>query len=332
MNLLPQQLEFYSQSTEHARGICREQDPSVAESTLGCWDLHMQPGEGAFGLVRDFLITPHLMLYTDDYQNSVQVLGATRADTFSLSFSLNCAPGSNFYGQEFDRPSAIAGFDSCVDVSLGAGQQLLVVIMDRERLRAELSEGCPDFSASLWSSGRFLLTPVASALASEALLQLLHRSRAEPIPPVIIEQEVLDITRELLSATSEEGAGKRPGLALRRRGYEKALQHLEGLSDAESIRMGQLSLEAGVSQRTLEYAFREYAGCSPRDFLKRRRYHKIRRNLLTAQEGASVQDIAARQGIFEFGRMAGEYRRMFGESPSDSLARRFSRESFAYSA
>lgn len=332
MDLLPQQLEFYSHSSECTRGICREQDPSVAESTLGCWDLHMQPAAGVFGMVRDFLITPRLLLYTDDYQSSLKVMGATRADTISISFALNSVPGSHFYGQDLQVVSALVGFDSCVDVSFGAGQRILVVMLDRALLRAELSEGCQDFPGILWSSERVSLPPVASDLASTAFLQLLHRSKVNSIPPSMIEQEVIDIVRELFGATSEREAGKRPELALRRRGYERALQYLERLPDAENVRMGQLSLAAGVSQRTLEYAFREYAGCSPRGFLKRRRYQKIRRNLLTAEEGASIQDIAARQGVFEFGRMAGEYRRMFGEKPSESLARRFSRVSFAYSA
>lgn len=329
---MPQQLEFYSRSSQYARGVCREQDPSVAGATLGCWDLHLQTGAGAFGMARDFLITPNVLLYTDDYQGQVKVMGATRADTFSLAFTLNQVSGTSLYGQEPSGRAALAGFDSCVDVTFGAGQRVLIVMLDRVLLEEFMSAGQLEIPDWLGAQDRLTLSPQASATAGSVFLRLLNRSAKERIPPAALEREVLQTVAGLLRASVTPAKGAGCALPLRRRGYERALQCLEVAADMEDVRVDQLSLAAGVSQRTLEYAFREFAGCSPREYLKRRRYHKIRRNLLTAEEGSSVQDIASRQGIFEFGRMAGEYRRMFGELPSESLARRRVRENFAYSA
>jgi len=80
---------------------------------------------------------------------------------------------------------------------------------------------------------------------------------------------------------------------------------------------------ARVSERTLRYAFRDELNLSPLDFLRRLRLHAARRELMDA-EGAlpRVTDVANRQGFLELGRFAADYRRLFGEVPSTTLAHR----------
>jgi AraC family ethanolamine operon transcriptional activator len=79
---------------------------------------------------------------------------------------------------------------------------------------------------------------------------------------------------------------------------------------------------AGVSERTLEYAFREQLGTTPVRFLKIRRLNRIRRELLDPDASArSVAEVAWRAGIYDPGRFAGDYRELFGELPSETLRR-----------
>jgi AraC family ethanolamine operon transcriptional activator len=78
---------------------------------------------------------------------------------------------------------------------------------------------------------------------------------------------------------------------------------------------------AGVSERTLEYAFRELVGVTPVRYLKLRRLNQVRRALRAPEAGArSVTEIALRAGFYDLGRFAGEYRALFGELPSQTLA------------
>jgi AraC family ethanolamine operon transcriptional activator len=78
---------------------------------------------------------------------------------------------------------------------------------------------------------------------------------------------------------------------------------------------------AGVSERTLEYAFREHVGVTPVRYLKLRRLNQVRRALRAPESaGASVTEIALRVGFYDLGRFAGEYRSLFGELPSRTLA------------
>ena len=86
------------------------------------------------------------------------------------------------------------------------------------------------------------------------------------------------------------------------------------------IQVSDLTVRAGVSERTLETAFKEYMGTTPSHYLQLRNLRQIRRALRTAESGEkTVTEILAACGEFEFGRFAARYRRMYGELPSQTL-------------
>ena len=63
---------------------------------------------------------------------------------------------------------------------------------------------------------------------------------------------------------------------------------------------------------------------SARDYLKLRRLHAVRRELMATGKGkAKVADIAYAHGFYELGRFASVYARQFGERPSETLGRTF---------
>lgn len=84
-----------------------------------------------------------------------------------------------------------------------------------------------------------------------------------------------------------------------------------------------LPLAMGTSRRELEYAFRETFAMSPRDFLEKIRLNAIRRELVRASGEMSrqVTTVALDHGISHLGRFPSLYRRLFGELPSETLAR-----------
>lgn len=79
---------------------------------------------------------------------------------------------------------------------------------------------------------------------------------------------------------------------------------------------------AGVSQRTLEYGFCDLLGVTPVRYLKVLRLNRVRQRLIKrTPECETVTSVALRFGFVDLGRFAGEYRRLFGERPSDTLRR-----------
>jgi AraC-like DNA-binding protein len=91
---------------------------------------------------------------------------------------------------------------------------------------------------------------------------------------------------------------------------------------AEPISPDKLARAARTSRRTLFRAFVEILGETPQSYIRRLRLHRIRHDLTSHAEGAcTVALIANEWGISELGRMAGRYRELFGELPSDTLCR-----------
>jgi transcriptional regulator GlxA family with amidase domain len=80
---------------------------------------------------------------------------------------------------------------------------------------------------------------------------------------------------------------------------------------------------AGVSERTLDYAFKEVMGLTPVAYLTRLRLHRVRKALLAATPGSTtVSAQALTWGFWHFGEFSRAYRACFGELPSQTLQRR----------
>ena len=87
--------------------------------------------------------------------------------------------------------------------------------------------------------------------------------------------------------------------------------------------MPELAAAAQVSERTLRLAFQERYGVGPIRYLRLRNLHRIHRALkATDSEEATVAEILLQHGEWEFGRVAGRCRGLFGELPSETLRRK----------
>jgi AraC family transcriptional regulator, ethanolamine operon transcriptional activator len=90
----------------------------------------------------------------------------------------------------------------------------------------------------------------------------------------------------------------------------------------EHVHVSDLCRATGVSERTLEYAFKEVVGQSPVAYLTRMRLHRVRAALVAGRPGSTrVSAEALRWGFWHFGEFSRAYRRCFGESPSETLKR-----------
>jgi len=75
-------------------------------------------------------------------------------------------------------------------------------------------------------------------------------------------------------------------------------------------------------ERTVELYFRQTLQMSPQSWHRKARMHLARKLLQQAQAtGQSISDVALRCGFDQFGRFSVEYRRLFGEKPSETLRR-----------
>lgn len=91
------------------------------------------------------------------------------------------------------------------------------------------------------------------------------------------------------------------------------LQEADGGTDIE-----QLCRELGVSRRTLQYSFQEQVGMNPVAYLRAQRLNGVRQML---KQGLGVTDAATAWGFWHFGHFSQEYKKLFGELPSETLRR-----------
>jgi AraC-like DNA-binding protein len=98
---------------------------------------------------------------------------------------------------------------------------------------------------------------------------------------------------------------------------EYALAHTD-----DHLFVSDLCRVAKVSERTLEYAFKEVMGLTPMTYLVRLRLHQVRQALLAATRGSTtVSAEALNWGFWHFGDFSRAYKECFGELPSDTLRR-----------
>jgi AraC-like DNA-binding protein/tetratricopeptide (TPR) repeat protein len=104
------------------------------------------------------------------------------------------------------------------------------------------------------------------------------------------------------------------------RGVRRALDAMHA-NIGRNWSVTELAVVAGVSGRTLQRQFLAFLGKTPRTALRDISFERARRKLLQGSPGAKVMDVALRCGFPHCGRFSVEYRRRYGETPSQTLKR-----------
>jgi len=113
----------------------------------------------------------------------------------------------------------------------------------------------------------------------------------------------------------------KPSFRRRERALRRAKEYLKEHAE-DPITVSDLHRATGVSERTLRYAFLEHFGVSPKTYLMATRLNGVRRQLYQVDPSSiTIADVANHWGFWHMGQFAADYRRLFGELPSETLAR-----------
>jgi len=90
---------------------------------------------------------------------------------------------------------------------------------------------------------------------------------------------------------------------------------------SEEITAVELCTLADCSQRWMEQSFKKRFGITPKKYVKYLRLSRLRRDLLQPDQAESqtVIDLASVYGFWHMGQLAADYRKVYGELPSDTL-------------
>ena len=90
---------------------------------------------------------------------------------------------------------------------------------------------------------------------------------------------------------------------------------------SEEITAVRLCTLADCSQRWLEHSFKKRFGVTPKKYVKYLRLSRLRQDLLspTHAKNQTVIELASVYGFWHMGQLAADYRKVYGELPSDTL-------------
>jgi AraC-like DNA-binding protein len=169
--------------------------------------------------------------------------------------------------------------------------------------------------------------PSPAAMAKLLRLHAVAGHLAEDAPAVIVQPEAARGLEQALfeAMVSCLGIGEVGEDRSALRQHAKIMRRFRRVVEEnpdQALFIPELCKAIGVSERTLRMCCQEQLGVSPKQYLILRRMHLVRRGLReSAPTATTVTETATRYGFWQFGRFAGEYKSIFGESPSITLGR-----------
>jgi AraC-like DNA-binding protein len=301
-------------------------EPCVHEQATAPWDNNITPlARGQYGQEVTSLAGPRLILYRESTRSRVRVQGLSPPDIFSFAVPLVTGTDTRWWGKAHHENGLPVTMPGGVHTEFSAGQQHLIALLDLKLLRECIPEDLLDAIAMAAQNHVLPTSQESISRLGAELNSMLNDIHANPqmlqhaAAVDAIEQDLLAAFRQHVDRSPP--IPKRVGRAVRQRGLQRAFQYIGAAAEAP-VSVSELCTAANVSQRTLEYGFRETFGISPLRFLQLRKFHKTRRDLLAADgRKTTVLDIAYANGFYQMGRFAVRYKALFNESPSITLMR-----------
>lgn len=307
----------------HWAASSRDAD-AQAQAQSGWRQHYEQLSPGAFdGLVQHVLL-PGLRLVREDSSCALHQRGDLGADAYGLALPLRLSGVAIFNGQRVLRDNLMVGRGDALDLVTPPLFSLIAVVVQAELL-LPLWERLYGKRPSAWiETQRVLPARAASAAAVRRLhLTAMQELCAEdsPIGDATALLQLRDaLLIEWIEALPERvDTSEQPTQAARKRLVQQACALMLAHAD-EPLSMLQVCRHVGASRRKLNYCFKDVLGTSPLKYQRALRLNGLRRELRGA--AASVQEAAARWGFWHLSELAADYRRQFGELPSQTLKQR----------
>jgi AraC family ethanolamine operon transcriptional activator len=310
-------------SPEASAGRIHVSDIEELNDSVWPWDLRMhQMSRGELRADLDFAQVNGILLTHERWSRRVYATGATPRGYVALASS-GSEKTFSFTGREIGSGNPICELDGAdIEFSTPNHEEHWVILVPMGQIVGLVGD---ELAAALLrtrhaDSGDPRVIRHLGALVVRVVAKLREHSayRANDLLLNAIESQLLGAITEFLVSTSrcvEHETPRKRFLACRR-----ALRYAEKLK--RPISVDELAAQACVSRRSLELGFRETLDISPQRYLRYMRLNGLHRDLRRASsEQTTVTEAATHWGFVELGRTAVEYRELFGEPPSTTLAR-----------
>jgi len=189
---------------------------------------------------------------------------------------------------------------------------------------AQMSE-IPSFRTLIESSDLVAANSSELSKCREQTKHVLSAIKEQPLKlnsRAMLDEMKFSLSQQLISIlVFSRPEYHKPSYRKRNRALGRAKAYLREHGE-EPVTVRDLCRVSEVSERTLRYAFLEQFGVSPKSYLLAMRLNGVRRQLSHADSSsATIADVANHWGFWHMGQFAKDYRRLFGELPSETLRR-----------
>ncbi|TBW48864.1 helix-turn-helix domain-containing protein [Marinobacter halodurans] len=202
-------------------------------------------------------------------------------------------------------------------VTPAAFDMLGIVVREKDLMSAAAAQGI-DISTEDARQVARLRLPEQTLTNVRYLIRRIVQSTPERIDGCIHRDLLMMALLETLERETPNGAVP-PSYLHRKAVVERIKDYVEQACDLP-VTMAELCELACVSRRTLQYSFESILGISPLQFLRVTRLNRVKRMLSTGGSD-SVSDAAGYNGFYHLSQFSADYKQLFGELPSQTLAK-----------
>jgi AraC-like DNA-binding protein len=267
---------------------------------------------------------PRLSLFRcSENMSHVAFVSMTKGPVF-ISFPTRSSPSPVWQGVEMQRGEMVVHGGASLLCLRAAGNCRWGSIAVESNVLRDYSAAIGRQTIRSQASAR-ILRPPREAASSMLLLHEQACRLAETKPASIAHREVAraleqDLLYALTKCLAGDEAHRDTGARQRHADIMARLEQTMARHETTPLTAAQLAAAVGAPERTLQACCAEFLGMSPGEYSRLRRLHLLRKALRRADPGAAtVSAVAGHYGFRELGRLAGAYRKAFGESPSETL-------------
>jgi AraC family ethanolamine operon transcriptional activator len=254
------------------------------------------------------------------------LIEAAPANSF-LPFAaiLSDGEGFNFCGKPRQENSILQATGGFWDANFKNNLSFVVAAFNRETFSHDIERLTGQEIPHDWLVSKASLTdPLALNRYAHGLNNIINIIQQNPEILIkknarrMIEDSILRLLFDALRITTP-CTEKQKSQSNRHIGVRRVIDYLHSYSD-DVPTIPELCQIANLSERNLQYGFKEYLGITPIRYLRLLRLNGVRRELLNSHPKKDrVVDVALNWGFIELGRFAGEYCQLFQELPSSTL-------------
>jgi AraC family transcriptional regulator, ethanolamine operon transcriptional activator len=188
-----------------------------------------------------------------------------------------------------------------------------------------ISLGIPDFYRVLEHQEVFSCDKKSLAKLRSFLFETEYflNAAATNLHPDMFRQLEEEASYQFINAISKEPVHSRK--VERRRSRDIALTRAINFIETKAFTnpgIAELCTVSHASERTLDYAFKERYGISPKAFVNSYRLNEVKKTILTMDASRTkIHEVAESYGFWHKGKFAADYKALFGELPSQTLKR-----------